>query len=241
MKPASDPMRVSRRTIVQGAACAALTVLRKGAKAAPAAPPPVLYLSHGAPIFALNDPARIAELRAWGARLARPRGIVVMTPHFGSRRLELGTTGKGFAMYDLPPMLKRRIPANLDYATPPSVDLALQVDALAGTQGARSAGRRGFDHTTWMPLACLFPAADVPVVELTYPYEKDAELFALGTRMARLRDEGVLFLASGGMTHNLASMDPARPADARPPAWSTDFDAWATERLVARDVDALVG
>jgi 4,5-DOPA dioxygenase extradiol len=233
--------RLTRRQLVGGALVAAASAVSGRVWASSESRAPVLYLSHGAPVFAMNDPARIAELRAWGARIPKPRGIVAMTPHFGSRRLEVGATGRGVAMYNLPGRLKSRIPANLDYATPTNEALAARLDALAGTAGARRHGRRGFDHTTWMPLACLFPAADVPVVELTYPYLDDASLFRLGAKLSALRDEGVLFFATGGMTHNLASVDfdfESHPHP--PPTWATDFDAWASERLGARDVDALV-
>jgi 4,5-DOPA dioxygenase extradiol len=233
--------RLSRRQLVGGALVAAASAVSGRASASSESRAPVLYLSHGAPVFAMNDPSRIAELRAWGARIPKPRGIVAMTPHFAARGLELGATGRGFAMYNLPGPIKRRIPANLDYATPANDALAARIDAIAGTSGARSNGRRGFDHTTWMPLACLFPAADVPVVELTYPYLDDASLFRFGTKLSALREEGVLFFATGGMTHNLASVDFDFESNPHPPpAWATDFDAWATERLVARDVDALV-
>lgn len=140
---------VSRRSVLRGAAFAALGLVSKGARAAPAARPPVLFLSHAVPVFGINDLQRIAQLRAWGEHLTKPRGIVVMTPHFGARQIQLGSTDRGFAMYDLPLFLKRRIPRGLDYPTQPSRDLAVRVDALVGTDGARAPGRPGFDHTTW--------------------------------------------------------------------------------------------
>ncbi len=228
--------RLTRRECLATGLGLAVTSTARPLRAAPARPP-VLYVSHGAPIFAVNDPARLAELRGWGARLTKPSGILAMTPHYGSRRLELGSTGRGFAMYDLPDAIKRRVPQGLDYATPPSVALAERVDALlgAGTRLARG-DRPGFDHTTWMPLRCLFPDADVPVLEVAYPYVPEVEAFALGRRLAPLRDEGVLFVASGGMTHNLAAMD----LEADAPTWAREFDTWATERITALDVDALV-
>ena len=157
-----------------------------------------------------------------------------MTPHFAARTLLLGATGTGFAMYDLPDGIKKHLPANLDYPTPPSEEIAKRVEGLLGSALARSDGRPGFDHTTWMPLRAMFPAADVPVLELGYPYVPEAEAFALGKKLAPLRDEGFLFLASGGMTHNLAAEAVA------PPAWSRDFDAWATAAVAKSDADALV-
>jgi len=198
---------------------------------------PVIYLSHGAPIFAINDPARIGELRAWGATLAKPAGILAVTPHYASRRLEVGATGRGFAMYDLPEAFARRIPRGLEYATPPSEALASRVGALLSSRGPTVRGdRRGMDHTTWMPLRCLFPAADVPVLELAYPYVPEDDAFAIGRQLAPLRDEGVLVFASGGMTHNLAAMD----FESSPPRWASEFDAWAAEAIAGGQVDELV-
>jgi len=229
-------MPITRRDCLGVAIGLAVAGSARPLRAAPARAP-VLYVSHGAPIFAINDPARIAELRAWGARLPKPRGIVAMTPHYGSRRLEVGWTGPGLALYDLPESLKRLVPPGLDYATPPSAALAGRVDSLLGAGAPVARGDRpGFDHTTWMPLRCLFPDADVPVLEVAYPYVPEAEAFAIGRRLAALREEGVVLMASGGMTHNLAAMDPRAEA----PSWAREFDAWAAERITALDVDALL-
>jgi 4,5-DOPA dioxygenase extradiol len=231
------PMNITRRECFGAALGVAIGSASRSLRAAVPARPPVLYVSHGAPIFAVNDPARIAELRAWGARLPKPRGILAMTPHYGTRRLEVGATGRGFAMYDLPEGIKRRVPPGLTYDTPPSEALAARLDALLGGGAPLPRGDRlGFDHTTWMPLKCLIPDADVPVIELAYPYVREADAFAIGRKLAPLRDEGILFVASGGMTHNLAAMD----LGAEPPAWTREFDAWASERIAARDADGLI-
>lgn len=199
---------------------------------------PVGYLSHGSPRLPI-DPVRSGALRAWGETLPKPKGIVVMTPHFASRTLELGPTHRGFAWYDMPSAMKRLLPQDLDYPSPPSGALAKRVEELvARGEPIERKERPGFDHTTWMPLLYVYPPADVPVVELGYPYRTDAELLAFGRRLAPLRDEGIFFLASGQLTHNLATirLDDASP----PPAWSKEFDAWARETLEKRDVDALV-
>ncbi|HEY8079066.1 MAG TPA: class III extradiol ring-cleavage dioxygenase [Labilithrix sp.] len=223
-------MKLSRRAVLAGA----VATFASRARAQTETPAPVLFVSHGAPLMLPGNEARAAELRAWGTKLPKPRGIVVMTPHFAARRIELGATARGFAMYDLPPAIKRRLPQDLDYPTPPSAALATRVEQLLGPL-ARAEDRRGFDHTTWMPLLCLFPAADVPVLELGYPYVPERDAFALGKKLAALRDEGILFLASGGMTHNLAA-GIAGP----PPPFAREFDAWAEEAIAREDADALV-
>ena len=226
---------VHRRAVLGAAAGLALGSARVARGAG--ADPPVLYVSHGSPLFLPGNEARRAELQSWGARLARPRGLVVMTPHYGVRHLELGHGGRGHALYDLPGPIARRLPTGLEYATPPSDELARRVESLLGGPSAVARGdRSGFDHTTWMPLSCLFPAADVPTLEIAFPYVRDAELFALGQRLAPLRDEGVLFVASGQVTHNLAMFDPVGVV----PGWATEFDAWMADRVAAENVDALI-
>ena len=223
-------MKVSRRSMLGGALALSVSKLSH----AQASPAPVLYVSHGAPLMVPGNEARVAALREWGARMAKPQAIVVMTPHFAARDVQLGPTHAGFGMFNLPLHFKRLIPQNLDYPTPPSDALATRLEALLGGPVRRNPERRGFDHTTWMPLLALFPAADVPVLELGYPYLPEAQAFALGERLAPLRDEGVLFLASGGMTHNLGMMTGATPSAI------TEFDAWASECIQKKDADALI-
>jgi 4,5-DOPA dioxygenase extradiol len=229
--------RLGRRELLGSALALALAGSETDARATTAVP--IVFLSHGAPLA--GDPARAEEFRAWGKKLDKPRGILVMTPHFASRTLELGRVGRGVALYNLPGWMKRRMPQNLEYATPPSEALATRVEALLqGNHPVRRSESPGFDHTTWMPLSCLFPAADVPVLEVCYPYSKEAELFALGRALAPLRSEGIMVLGSGGMTHNLASIDFEHPNSGPPPRWSSDFDAWAAEALENGNIDALL-
>lgn len=230
---------ISRRALLGSVVATAASTAARRALGAAEGPMPVALVSHGGPMLAV-DPVRGPALRAWGAKLRKPAGVLAITPHWGSRHIELGATGRGVAQYDFPKFLANRLPPDLAYASPPSEALAKRVEALlGGAYPVRRSARTGMDHTTWMPLLHLLPAADVPVLELAYPYLQDAELFALGQKLAPLRDEGILLLASGGMTHNLASVDLDRP-DAPPPSWSREFDAWAAERLAASDADALL-
>jgi 4,5-DOPA dioxygenase extradiol len=222
---------ISRRALL--AASAALGVARHAG--AQTLRSPVLYVSHGAPLYLPGQDARRAALSAWGTQLSKPRAIVVMTPHFAARSLAVGNLGPGFAWYDLPNGIKRLLPQDLEYPSPPSTAVAARLDSMLGAPLPRSSNRRGLDHTTWMPLKCLFPAANVPVLELTYPYLPEPELFAFGQRLSSLRDEGVLFVASGGMTHNLA-LD----FDAPTAQFALDFDAWASDALRASNIDALI-
>lgn len=223
---------IERRHFLVGAAC----VLVPGVgRAASSEKMPVVYVSHGAPLYLPGNERRRAALGAWADQLPRPRAIVVMTPHFASRGPEVGITRRGFAWYDLPLGIKRLLPQDLEYATPPSVAVASRVEALLGERARHADERRGFDHTTWMPLKVMFPAADVPVLEIAYRYVDEGAMLRFGQRLAPLREEGVLFVASGGMTHNLAM-----PWVGPVPSFAADFDAWVSEALARSDVDALL-
>ena len=199
---------------------------------------PVGYVAHGAPML-LGDKVRGPDLTRWGASIPRPTGIVVMTPHYRARGLEIGHVGEGFGMYNLPEWIKELTP-NATYATPSNAKLAARVQALLGARGVVSFAkdRPGFDHTTWIPLFHMFPKADVPVVEIAMPFAKENDFFEMGRALAPLRDEGILILASGTITHNLAATD--LTATSAVPAWSSDFDTWARNTLQNKDISRLL-
>jgi 4,5-DOPA dioxygenase extradiol len=94
---------------------------------------------------------------------------------------------------------------------------------------------RGLDHGTYIPLMCMYPDADVPVLQISLPSQQPAELFAVGRALAALRTEGVLVIGSGFLTHNLRAL-----ALRETPAWASELDAWAADVLVRHDIDALI-
>jgi 4,5-DOPA dioxygenase extradiol len=102
----------------------------------------------------------------------------------------------------------------------------------------RRAPQRGLDHGVWTPLVHLFPRADRPVLEISLPSALGAEaVFDLGRKLAPLRDEGVLLVGSGNITHNLRAM---APEGTPPEPEYVAFDAWVAERLLSHDTAALV-
>jgi 4,5-DOPA dioxygenase extradiol len=94
---------------------------------------------------------------------------------------------------------------------------------------------RGLDHGTYVPLMCMYPAADVPVLQISLPSMEPKELYAMGRALAPLRDEGVLVIGSGFITHNLRALSLRET-----PAWASDFDQWTADVIARRDHDALL-
>ncbi len=85
----------------------------------------------------------------------------------------------------------------------------------------------------------MYPAADIPVLQMSLPTLEPQRLLRLGERLRPLRDDGVLLVGSGFTTHGLPFLDDHSPG-ATPPGWSVEFDHWAADRFTAGDVDALV-
>ena len=195
---------------------------------------PVLFLAHGAPPL-LDDAGWIAELAAWGKALPRPRAIVVVSAHWEARPLAIGAVEPLPLIYDFygfPDKFYR-----LHYPSPGAPEVALRIrDLLAAAKIACiDEPARGLDHGTYIPLMCMYPEADIPVLQLSLPSQQPAELFAVGRALAALRAEGVLVIGSGFLTHNLRAL-----ALRETPAWASEFDAWAADALARRDLDALI-
>lgn len=200
------------------------------------APPraPVLFVAHGAPML-LDDATWIAELAQWGKDLPRPRAILMISAHWEERPLTVGATRPVPLVYDFYGFPDRFY--RLQYASPGAPALAERVRALVTAAGLplREAPDRGLDHGAYIPLMCMVPQADIPVLQISMPSLDPKQLHALGQALAPLRDEGVWIVGSGFLTHNLRS---ARGGPT--PAWAAEFDQWIGDVLARGDHDALL-
>ncbi|HEY0715623.1 MAG TPA: class III extradiol ring-cleavage dioxygenase [Polyangia bacterium] len=200
-------------------------------------PFPAIFLAHGYPLWSF-DKARIADLRGWAQSLPRPRAVLMISAHWEARPISLGaveTVPLVYDFYGFPEELY-----HFKYPAPGAPALARRVEALlteAGQPFLREP-KRGLDHGAYVPMQMMYPEADVPILQISLPSLEPTELLAIGRALAPLRNEGVLIVGSGFLTHNLRRFDP-RP-DAVTPAWAREFDAWTAEGLVRRDVDSLM-
>ena len=199
---------------------------------------PVLFLSHGSPLTALGGDTLAVTWAALAGRLQRPAAILMVSAHWNTRLPILGGSARPETIHDFggfPAELYRLLyPAPGDPALAQRVKLQL---AAAGIAAGIDAGR-GLDHGAWVPLRTLFPAADVPVVQLSVQPDHCARHhYALGAALASLRAENVLIIASGHMTHNLG--DFMRRGGLRPSPESSAFRDWVHERLMRNDIEAL--
>ena len=227
---------MNRREVLLGAAAAGVA----GTGGAAGRVAPALFVSHGSPMLALDTDGPVRALRALGEELAWVRAVVVVSAHWetpGEVRVTAAEAPP--LLYDFggfPPELYQ-----LTYPSPGSPALARRiVERLraAGVPSAEDPGR-GWDHGTWIPLRLAFPEARLPVVQVSLPAGGEAaDVMRVGEALRPLRQDGVLLVGSGGITHNLRRLswrDKHAPAE----AWANEFDGWVASRLAARDFPGL--
>ncbi len=200
---------------------------------------PTLFVSHGAPLFALDAGISGPALRAFGQRMEPQnlKGIVVMSPHWMTQGVKIMSNEAPGTLHDFGGFPKELYALN--YPAPGAPALAHEVSALlhaAGIEATEDAARP-FDHGTWVPLMHLFPTANIPVTQVSLPIgASPADITALGRAMQPLRAQGILVLGSGSMTHNLSEFFGGEPKAA---PYVDTFSRWVEQALVGGDVAAL--
>jgi 4,5-DOPA dioxygenase extradiol len=201
-------------------------------------PLPALYVSHGAPPL-FNDALWLRQLLDWSLALPKPKAVLIVSAHWEAAPLCLSAPAAGTPLvYDFGGFDQRYY--EMKYPTPDATGLARQVAGLMpAAEPLHRHPSRGLDHGAWVPLMAMYPLADVPVLQLSLPTHSPEELLSLGARLAPLREEGVLVIGSGFMTHGLRSITRDMLVSNAVPGWSADFDAWAADALARGDVSEL--
>ncbi|TML24880.1 MAG: dioxygenase, partial [Actinobacteria bacterium] len=184
---------------------------------------PGLYLGHGAPPL-VDDELWTSQLAAWAADLPRPEAILIVSAHWESAPLTVGATATGVPLvYDFGGFPDKYYQAR--YPSPGAPELAARIKALMPNhEPVAEQPDRGLDHGAYVPLLVMYPDADIPVLQLSLPTLDPAKLVDLGRRLRPLREEGVLIIGSGFLTHGLPFLRDFR-TDAPAPGWSAEFDA----------------
>ena len=197
---------------------------------------PALFVAHGAPPL-LDDAGWVRELGDWSASLPRPRSILMISAHWEAHPATIGATRTVPLLYDFYGFPRHYY--EQQYAAPGAPELATRVRSLLrSSDGVADDPERGLDHGAYVPLVAMYADADVPVLQLSLPTEDPQRLFDFGRALRPLRDEGVLIIGSGFITHNLRAIDWSSSSE--PPSWAAEFDAWTADALLRNDVDALL-
>ncbi|WP_160107674.1 DODA-type extradiol aromatic ring-opening family dioxygenase [Pseudomonas izuensis] len=200
---------------------------------------PSLYISHGSPMLALEPGASGPALARLAAEMPKPKAIVIVSAHWESHELLVSANPRPETWHDFGGFPKALF--EVQYPAPGDPRLAAEVVELlnAADLPARSDTQRPFDHGVWVPLSLMYPQADIPIVQVSLPTRGGPVLQTrVGHALASLREQGVLLIGSGSITHNLRELDwHAGPESVEP--WAQAFRDWMIEKLEANDETVL--
>lgn len=198
---------------------------------------PTIFLSHGAPTIALESTSASLFLQELGSKLPRPKAILTISAHWTTARPQFSLSVNPTTIHDFggfPPALYE-----MQYTAPGAPELSLRAAELLNQAGIEctTVPERGYDHGVWIPLQLMYPAANIPIAQLScQPAASPAAHFKIGQALKYLRDEGVLIIASGTAVHNLGTIG----MYAEPPAWAVKFEQWLHDEVLSGDAANLL-
>jgi 4,5-DOPA dioxygenase extradiol len=198
---------------------------------------PAAFLGHGSPMNALEHNRYTEAWRAFGSSLPRPRAILAISAHWFINATAVTAMARPKTIHDFygfPDAL-----FSVEYPAPGDPDLAREIiDVVEPTWVGEDQDSWGLDHGTWSVLVHAFPAADVPVVQLSVNAQEPLDYhFELGAKLAPLRARGVLIIGSGNVVHNLRRVDWSQPEGGYD--WARRFDTAARAHMTTSPADVL--
>jgi len=200
---------------------------------------PALFVSHGAPTLIITPGETRQFLGEVAAQFPRPRALLAVSAHWESAEPMVSLARQPETIHDFYGFPRELY--EIEYPAAGAVELAQRAAALLSAAGfvVRKDERRGLDHGAWVPLKLMYPQADIPVTQLSVQPQRDARHhFRIGEALRPLRDEDVLILASGSLTHNLRELD--RSGGSEAPAWVSDFSGWVEKCAANHDLEGLL-
>lgn len=198
---------------------------------------PVLFLGHGSPMNAIEDNPWRRGWAAAAASLPRPKAVLCISAHWETRgAAAVSAAERPATIHDFGGFPQALF--DVRYPAPGDPALAARVGELLAPDPVVQHPTRGLDHGAWSVLLPMYPEADVPIVQLSLDRARpNAWHHAAGRRLAALRDEGVLIVASGDIVHNLRDVDFRTGAT---PAWAPRFNEAAKALIEAGDHEPLI-
>lgn len=198
---------------------------------------PAAFLGHGSPVNTLEDNRYTRSWKALGTTVPKPRAVLVVSAHWYTAVTAVTAMAKPRTIHDLFGFGARL--QTFQYPAPGSPEIAREIcEVVKPRYVGLDDDAWGIDHGSWSVLAHVFPRADVPVIQLSINGTKDfAYHVDIATRLAPLRERGILIIGSGNVVHNLGRVDPTMRDGAFD--WAVRFDEAAREIMTTRPADVL--
>ena len=199
---------------------------------------PAIFFGHGNPMNALAENDYTEGWSAIGRSIRRPKAILCISAHWYVPATAVTAMETPRTIHDFGGFPRELF--EVQYPAPGSPELAARVAEMLSPLDVALDKEWGLDHGTWSVLCHVFPDADIPVVQLSIDDTKPPAFhYEVGTRLAPLRDEGVLVIGSGNLVHNLHTYAWGKHA-AEPFDWAVRFEMQARELLISGDQSPLV-
>jgi len=196
---------------------------------------PALFLGHGSPMNVLEENSFTETWRKLGETLPRPKAIIAVSAHWYTRGTLVTAMEKPRTIHDFGGFPQALFDTR--YPAPGSPALARQIAEALSPVEVRLDEEWGLDHGSWGVLIKMYPDADIPVVQLSVDSTKPAAYhFELGRKLAALREQGVMIVASGNVVHNLRTARWQGDAPAYP--WAASFNQYVRDNVQWQGEDA---
>jgi len=199
---------------------------------------PAIFFGHGNPMNALADNSFTQAWAKIGQSIPKPSAILCISAHWYVPAVAVTAMDRPRTIHDFGGFPRELF--EVEYPAPGSIDLAQRVGELLDDDIQMDDSRWGLDHGTWSVLCHVYPAANIPVVQLSINETEPAEFhYSLARKLLPLRDEGVLVVGSGNLVHNLHTYAWGKH-DVEPFDWAVRFENTARQLMVAGDHEPLV-
>jgi 4,5-DOPA dioxygenase extradiol len=202
---------------------------------------PALFVGHGSPMNALEDNEFTRSLKTLGAEFKKegktPSAILVVSAHWLTRGSFVNVSEKQKTIHDFGGFPQALF--DMEYPAPGSPATAKEAALLSHL--LHETNEWGLDHGAWTILHHLFPAADIPVFQVSIDYYQPMQYHLdLAKELHALREKGVLIIGSGNIVHNLRmSIPKLQTGDNKPYDWAVEFDTWVAGKIASGDYGAL--
>ncbi|TKI04902.1 4,5-DOPA dioxygenase extradiol [Martelella alba] len=193
---------------------------------------PALFLGHGSPMNVLEDNRYTRTWESLGRSLPRPKAILAISAHWYTRGTAVTAMAQPRTIHDFGGFPQALF--DVRYPAPGQPALAREIrELLAPVDVTLDESQWGFDHGSWGVVKKIYPDADVPMVQLSIDGTQPAEYhYQLGKKLAALRDQGIMLIASGNVVHNLRMV--RWQDDAQPYPWAESFNQFVRDNLAWR-------
>jgi 4,5-DOPA dioxygenase extradiol len=196
---------------------------------------PVLFVGHGSPMNAIEKNEFSNKWVEVGRQLPTPKAILVVSAHWQTKGTKVTAMDMPATIHDFGGFPQELFDAQ--YPAPGSPELAKQTQALITKTSVIADYDWGLDHGCWSVLLPMFPAAKIPVFQLSLDYtQPPAFHYALAQELKALRSRGVLVMGSGNIVHNLGKVQWSDKAY----DWAVEFDEKIKQYILSGNHDAII-